>query len=199
MATTTATKKTTTKKKKFVSPYRKAEAEFVGRPDEFLEYLSEHRYDHPTLCIGWAVEQAKQKLNLDQVQIAARTEVRDKDGNLVEPGYTKSYISALLSWRSTASPAAYLRLARACEVNVLEFHIAEKWIPIEYIAAYNLPERELVLPILAEIGKLPREMQPSARAVVISVLQTLVAQYAEQKSGTKAETTPRKIGRPSRR
>lgn len=160
---------------KGVSPYRQAEEEFKGRPDELWEFLEANKREDPTLALGWAVKRAERFYGLDQVQIVAKTEVKDNFGKIIDPAFTKSYLSALLSRRTTASPEAYLRLARALDVNVLEFHIAEGWVPTEYIAAFQLPERELVTPILAELGKFDPAMQPNARAVVITVLQAMHA------------------------
>jgi transcriptional regulator with XRE-family HTH domain len=158
-----------------LSPYRQAENEYRGRPDDFWDYLESHRLEDPSLAVGWAVKRAERLYNLDQQQIAERTAVTDRDGNVTIPAISKSFVSAMLTGRSNVSPEVYVRLASACEVNELEFYVAEGWTSAAAIAAYQIPERELVLPILHRISALPRSEQPSARAVVISVLDSIKA------------------------
>lgn len=158
-----------------LSAYRKAENEFRGRPDDFWHYLEANKHEDWTLCIGWALRRADRFYNLDQQQVAERTAVLDSSGQVMVPAISKSFLSAMLTGRSRVSPDIYSRLAVATEINPLEFYIAERWLSPAEIAAYQMPERELVLPILRRLTTIPRAEQPSARAIVISVLDSVKA------------------------
>jgi hypothetical protein len=156
------------------SAFRRAEREFAGRPDEFWEWLEQHRHDDPTTAIGYAVERAKRYYGYDQADIAARTEVTDPSGKLIEPAISKSFVSAMLSARSRVSPEVYRRLAVATDTNVIDFHIAEGWEDQADIAAYHFPEQDVAHPIITRILSLPPEQRSRAVGVVTAVLDSII-------------------------
>lgn len=158
---------------KYPSPYREAEALHGTDPDAFFKYLEEHRHDDPSLAVGWALKRAERWYNLDQTAVAARTGVTDRWGVEIERPITKSYVSAMLVGRTNVSPGVYRRLAEACHVNVIHFHLAEGWEDEADIAAYSYPDQELAHPILSRIIKLPRERRAHATAVVTAVLDSI--------------------------
>lgn len=165
------------------SPYRKAERELGNNPDAFWEHLEEHKYDHWTLAVGWALKYAERNHHLDQSAVADRTVTHDSAGRPVDAAISKSYISAMLSGRSHPPAETYKRLARACGVNPIEFQLAEGWLDHADIAAFNLPEQELVRPILQRLFDTPPQYRPRARALVTSMLdsiQDVVSFQAEQ-------------------
>lgn len=179
---------------KIESEYRKAEDRFGKNEDEFFDWLEQHRYDDWTLCIGWALMRANRVFGRNQVEIAALTAITDSKGRELLPGINKAYISSMLS--GTASPPArtYDRLARACGVNPLEFYLAEGWLTTADIAAFSVPDRALALPILEKLDSIPMEDQPAARAVVLSVLDTLISTTQRLTQRSKApEETPKPI------
>lgn len=159
------------------SAFRRAERDFQGRPDEFWEFLEEHKYDDPTLAIGWAIERAKRFYNRDQASIAARTAVYDEQGRILEEPITRSFVSAMLSARSKVSPPVYKRLARATDTNPIDFYIAEGWVDLSDVAAYDLPDSALALPIIQKVMALPQERRPRARAVVLAMLDSITDIY----------------------
>lgn len=158
-----------------MSAYRKAENEFRGQPDGLWAFLEANKHEDWTLCIGWALRRADRFYNLDQQQVAERTALLDNQGRVLVPAVSKSFLSAMLSGRSKVAPEVYTRLADACGVNPVEFYLAERWLSPAQVAAYQMPERELVLPILSKLTAVPRTEQPAALAVVLSVLDSLKA------------------------
>lgn len=169
-----------------ISAYRKAENDFRGQPDQFWEYLERNKHEDWTLCIGWALRRADRFYNLDQQQVAERTAVVDSNGQVLVPPVSKSFLSAMLTGRSKVAPDVYTRLADACGVNPVEFYLAERWLSPAQVAAYQMPERELVLPILTKLTAIGRSEQPAALAVVLSVLDSLKA--AAERMATRQES-----------
>jgi hypothetical protein len=156
------------------SPYRKAERELGAGTDEFWEYLEAHRREDPSLCIGWALMRASRYLNIDQAAVADRTASVGRDGTVLVEPITKSFVSAMISGRSRVSPQTYTRLAAACEVNCLEFYLAEGWIQPEEIGAFSVPGREEALPILQRLAQIKDyDVRIRARAVVLAVLDSI--------------------------
>src|SRR5215212_8843364 len=98
------------------SPYRRAVIDLGDGSDQLWEYLESHKHEDASLAVGWALERAKRFFNRDAASVAQRTAVLDSSGNLVEEPISKSFVSALLSGRSKASPPTYTRLAHAAEV-----------------------------------------------------------------------------------
>jgi hypothetical protein len=156
-----------------MSPYREMEDQLRGNPNGFWEYLEAHKYDDPTLCLGWAFERTRRFFNFDLSTIAEKTAVVDRKGNVIEPAISKSFISAMISGRSKVSPPVYLRLADVCEVSVLDFYLAEGWVRQADIAAYAVPERQEAMPIITRLLGIPKKARPKARAVVLSVLDSI--------------------------
>lgn len=157
------------------SLYRQMEAKFGADEDAFFEWLEHNKHEDYTVAIGWALMRARRYYNLDQVQIAGRTRVVDSRGRELVPPITKSFISAMLSGRSKVQPDVYERLARACDVNPIHFFIAERWMSPSDVAAFNVPERDVALPLLAKLDQIPEPQRPAARATVLAVLDTLIA------------------------
>jgi hypothetical protein len=176
----------------YISPYRKAQQEFRGNDDGLWEYLEENKYDDPTLMLGWAFERAKRFFGYDQVTIAAKTGRTDGRGNVIEEPISKSFVSSMLSGQSRVSPEVYLRLADVCEVSVLDFHLAERWIRQSDIAAYSVPERQEAMPIIMRLLDIPRADRPKARAVVLSVLDSIYSLPPEPVAEEPAKTTKKK-------
>lgn len=164
----------------YISPFRKAQHELGVSTDALWEYLEENKYDDPSLCLGWAFERARRFFNYDQVTIAARTAVTDNRGNVIDEPISKSFVSAMLSGGSRVSPEVYLRLADVCEVSVLDFYLAERWLRQADIAAYSVPERQEAMPVILRLLALPREVRPKARAVVLSVLDSIYSLPTEE-------------------
>lgn len=79
----------------------------------------------------------------------------------------------MLSGRSRVSPEVYVRLADACEVNELDFYLAEHWVRQASIASFSVPERELAMPIIQKILELPKGLRIRGRAVVLAVLDSI--------------------------
>jgi hypothetical protein len=156
------------------SAFRQAERRFAGNPDGLWEFLEEHKHEEPTLCIGWAIERARRYYNYDQATIADHTAIFDTQGNLIEAAISKSFVSAMLSARSRVSPEVYKRLARAYDVNVIEFHIAEGWEDLADIMAYNELDQEVAHPIIQRILALPVDTRPRAVGVMTAVLESIV-------------------------
>lgn len=156
-----------------LSAYRRAESQFGTNTDALWEYLEAHRLDDPTLAIGWALLRARRYFNWDNQTVASKTAVSNERGDLIEEPLSKTFISSLLSGKSSASPSTYRRLAKVCEVSPLDFYLAEGWLDPGDIGAYNLPEREMATPILTRILRLPPYMRARARAVVLSVLDSI--------------------------
>lgn len=127
---------------------------------------------------------------MDQAQIAALTEERDSSGVVTSPAIGKSFISAMLYGRSKVGPENYKRLARALQVNVVHFHIAEGWEDISDAAAFDLPDRDLTLPIIRKLMELPVDQRPHGRAVVLAVLDSIYAAHQAASAPQPQETTP---------
>lgn len=156
------------------SAYTLCEREFQDDEDALWEYLENHKYDDPTLCIGWAIKHAKRYRGKNQAAVADTTAVYS-DGKKVKDALSPSFISAILGGRSKVSPLAYRRIAAACDVNPLHFLIAEGWVDFSELAAFDMPENTLALPIIQKFFLLPQKVRPSARAVILSVLDSIIA------------------------
>lgn len=126
------------------------------------------------MAIGWAIERAKRFFNYDQATIADRTAVYGPGGEMIEAPISKSFVSAMLSARSRVSPEVYKRLARATNVNVIDFHIAEGWEDEADIGAYHFVDQEVAHPILTRILKLPRHQRARAVGVVTATLDSIM-------------------------
>lgn len=120
------------------SLYRHSESKFINHPDKLWALLEQDRHDDPTLCIGWALERAKRIINRSKDAVVARTGYYNEQGKKIEEPISVSTLEDLLSGHYKATPQLYVRLARACEVSVLEFYIAEGWVEAEDIAAFGL-------------------------------------------------------------
>lgn len=155
------------------SAYRRAEAEYGTASDELWEYLEKNKHEDGTLAVGWALERARRYFHLDQQTVAQRTAIADGAGNVVEEPISKSFISALLSGRTKAAPPTYARIAHAAQVSPLEFYLAEHWLDPADISAYDMAEKDVALPIIQKLLSLPEWRRPRAKAVVLSVLESL--------------------------
>lgn len=154
------------------SPFRDAERKFGDDRDALWAWLEDNKHSHPTVAIGWAIERARRYLNLDQAAVAERTAVY-RDGQLIEPAISKSFVSAMLSARSRVSPEVYRRLAAATDVNVIHFHIAEGWEDEADVASYHFADQEVAHPIITRILRLPRDTRPRAVGVVTATLDSI--------------------------
>ncbi len=164
------------------SPYRAAERHFGDDRDALWGWLEQHRYEHPTLMIGWGVERSRRFMNFDQAMIADRTQTYKDDGSILEPAISHSFVSAMLSGRSKVSPPVYRRLALSMSVNVLDFFTAEGWMDGSDVASYQFPDQEVAYPVVSRILNLPREQRYRAVGVVNAVLDSIVEISAGQPS-----------------
>lgn len=155
------------------SPYREAERQYGTATDALWEYLEANKHEDGSIAVGWALERARRYFHLDQQQIAQGTAIYDGRGNLLQEPISKSFVSALLSGRTKASPPTYVRIARAAQVSPLEFYLAEKWLDAADVAAYDMPEKDVALPIIQKLLDLPEHRRPRAKAVVLSVLESI--------------------------
>ena len=143
------------------SPYRRIEAEYGAGTDALWEHLEKNKHEDISTAVGWALERAKRYFHRDQATIAEMS------------GLSKSFISALLSGRTKASPGTYTQIARAAEVSPLEFLLADGLIEPADIAAFSMPEKDVALPIIQKLLELPEFRRARAKAVVLSVLDSI--------------------------
>jgi hypothetical protein len=155
------------------SAYREVEARFGPNSDALWEYLEAHRLDDPTLTVGWALLKARRYFGWDNATVAQKTAITNARGQVIEEPLSKTFISSMLSGKSKAAPNTYVRLARVCEVSPLDFYLAEGWLDPGDIAAYDLPDKETALPVMQRLLALPQEVRPKARAVVLSILDSV--------------------------
>lgn len=161
------------------SDYHKAKDRFgPERRDEFYEWLRENRLNSPDLCLGFYLERAKREENLTQRDVAERT------GSRNQAPITRGFLSAILGGRSGILPPTWRRIADALNANVLEFYIAEGWIDPSAIAAYQVPQNQLLVMIANEVERVPPDMQTHVMALVRGMISTLMAQRASMAAET---------------
>lgn len=157
------------------SSYQRAKDRFGDDKDGFYDWLREHRLDDVTLCLGYYLERAKREFNWNQTDVAERTRSR------TEPPITRSFLSATLSGRSGIRADTWVRIANALEANPLEFFIAEGWIDVGHIAAYQVPAANVILPIATKLEQIKgRQQQIAAVSMLGAVLDTVLLQQATQ-------------------
>jgi len=157
------------------SRYQRAKEEFGEDKDGLYDYLREHRLQDPSLCLGYYLMRAQREMNWNQTDVAERTRTR------TEPPITRSFLSAGLSGRSGIRADTWVRIANALDANPLEFFIAEGWIDVGHIAAYQVPAANVILPIATKLEQIQgRQQQIAAVAMLGAVLDTVLLQQATQ-------------------
>lgn len=168
------------------SPYRNAQREHGSSIDEFYDYLTKHRFDDPTLNLGYHLMRAERERNLNQSDVAAHTGVYSPNGQTIEKPLTRGYISALLSGRSQAQPETIARVYRAMGANPVEYHVAKLWLEDTEVRSYaqNLPDA--ALPLVQRISELPVAQQATVVQFCLAAVDTLLL-----RGSTAGDTTTR--------
>lgn len=165
------------------SLYKRMRAHYGADDDAFYRWLAKSRHEDTSVCLGYYLKRAERELNLNQADVAART------GTDREPPLTRSFISALLAGRSGIRADTWVRIAEACDANPLEFFIAEKWIKPGHIAAYQVPNANMLLSLARKLDDFSPAFQHTFITMAEAMADTLLSQQTLVEGHTQKVST----------
>lgn len=165
------------------SLYRRMKTQYGDDEEGFYRWLREHHLEDTSVCLGFYLKRAERELNLNQADVAARTGTRD------EPPLTRSFISALLRGRPGIRADTWVRIAKACDANPLEFFLAEGWIEQGDISAYKVPHANMMLGLARKLDDFSPAFQQTFITMAEAMADTLLQQQTLVEGSTKRAST----------
>lgn len=165
------------------SLFKRMRTQYGADEEGFYGWLREHRLEDTSVCLGYYLYRAARELNLNQADVAART------GTKNDPPLTRSFISALLGGRSGIRADTWVRIAKACDANPLEFFQAEGWIEQGDISAYKVPNANMMLTLARKLDQFSPAFQSTFITMAEAMADTLLQQQTLVEGHTKRATT----------